>query len=191
MRVARAGQHPVQFDIGAGARGDAAEDLEDGFFLEHDAGVALLGAQHPRRGVHRQHDVGLLAEPHIAAGWPTVADESISDSRYLAAAGVVERVVCGAVVVGADGRDGGILVDRARIPLHDHLIALGRAVRVGRVEQHQIQILAQRHCPRRCHRRQLTGAAGIPALLREPLRPWQVRRLAHDACSSDARSSNQ
>ncbi len=78
MRVACARQHPVQFDVRIDARRDAAEDLEDGLFLEDDAGVALLGARDPRRGVQRQRDVGLLAEPSAS---PTVADESISDSR--------------------------------------------------------------------------------------------------------------
>ena len=85
MRVARSRQHPVEFDVRVDARGDAAEDLEDASCFEDHAGVALLGAQHPRCDVERQGGVGLLERnPHFG---PTVADVSISDSRYWAAAG--------------------------------------------------------------------------------------------------------
>ena len=87
VRVAGPGQHPVELDVGIDPRGDAAEHLEDGFLLEHHTGVALLGARHPRRDVERQRDVGLLAEAHRVVRGPTVADESISDSRYCPAAG--------------------------------------------------------------------------------------------------------
>ena len=45
---------------------------------------------------------------------------------------VVERVVGGAVPVRPDRRDVGVLLDRPGVPPHDHLIALRRAIGVGR-----------------------------------------------------------
>ena len=110
VRIARAAEHPVQLDVGVDAGIDPSEDLEDGLFFEDHAGVALLGTQHPRRHAERQRDARLLGED--ARRRPT-ADVSISDSRYSAGRRVVERVVAGAVLVGADRRDRAVLVDRA------------------------------------------------------------------------------
>ena len=173
VRVTRTRQHPVQLDVRVDAGGDATEDLEDGLFLEDDACVALLGTRHPRRGVHRQRDVGLLAESHIVDRRRRIDQRQ----QVLGGGRVVERVVGGAVAVGPDRRDVLVLLDGTRIPPHDHLIALRRAVGVGDVEQHQVEVVAKRHGMRRFGRGQFAGAAGVPALLRKPLRPRKVRRL--------------
>jgi hypothetical protein len=66
VRVARPGQLAVQLDVGVDARSDAAEHLEHRGVAEHDAGVALLGADDPSGGVHGQLRRRFLDE----AQWP-------------------------------------------------------------------------------------------------------------------------
>ena len=106
-------QHPVELDVGVDAGGDAAEDLEDRRLLEHHAGVALLGADHPRRRVQRQLGVGLLLEAHAAIGARPTVDQR---QQVLGGRRVVERVVAGALAVGADGRDRRCTRRSARCP---------------------------------------------------------------------------
>ena len=151
--VARPRQHPVQLDVRVDARRDAAEHLEDGLFLEDDAGVALFGARNPRGGVGGQLDAGLLAEAHIADCCRRIDQRQ----KVFRVGRVVERVVSGPVTVHPDRRDIGVLLDGAGIPPHDHLIAVRGSVGVGGVEQHEVEVLAQRHRHRGLHRRTAHG----------------------------------
>ncbi len=154
VRVACPRQHPVEFDVGIGACGDAAEDLEDGFLLEHHAGVALLGAHQPRRHVERQCGVGLLDEAHSRIGRADRGRRVDQRQQILPGCGVIESVVRGAVASrirrAPDDRHFGVLLDGTGvIPLHDDLIALGCAVGVRHVEQHEVEVVAQRNADRR------------------------------------------
>ncbi len=68
---------------------------------------------------------------------------------------VVQRIVGGAVVIGADSRYiekfdnrapvGCRCVRGSGVPAHDHLVPLGRTVGVGDVEQHEVEVVTQRN----------------------------------------------
>ena len=182
MGIAGLAEYPVQLDVGADSGTDAAKDLEDRITFEDHAGVALLGIRHPRMSVHRQRDVRLLAEPHVAPGRRGV-DQGQQERR---GARFVQGVVADAVAVVTDGGDGAVLGGRLGIPADDHLVPLGRTVGVGDVHQNQIEIVAQGHDVTRLGGRQLSAAPGVPALLGQPFRPGQIH-----CDSSDPRNWNQ
>ena len=112
MRVAGPAEHPVQLDIGVDAGADAAEHLQDGVSLEDHAGVALLGVRHPWRRFQRQGDIRLLGERHVGADGGRVDQRQ----QELGRRRVIQRVIAGVVVVGADGGDGGVLGERRECP---------------------------------------------------------------------------
>jgi hypothetical protein len=182
VRVVAAAEHPVELDVGVDAGRDAAEHLEDRVLLEDDAGVALLGVENPRPGADRELRARFGLEDDVADR-ATGGDQG---QQLAGGAGVVERVVTGAGPVGADRRDLTELDDGPRLPGHDHLVALGAAVGVFHVDQHQVEVVVERRGRRLLDGRQGAGAAGVPPLQRQPF----GERQRH-CFSSDPHSWNQ
>ena len=74
---------------------------------------------------------------------PTGLAGGDQDSRYSRGGRVVEGVVAGAVAVGADR--GTVLYSAiGPVPGDEHLVTLGAAVGVRDVEQHQVEVVAER-----------------------------------------------
>jgi hypothetical protein len=165
VRIAGPAEHPVQLDVRVDAAVHPAEDLENGLLLEDHAGVALFRVEDPRRRVAGQRDVRFLLEPDVADRLRAVHQRQQEPRRVR----VVQRVVAGAVVVGADRGDGAVLDDRAGIPGHRDLVALREAVGVHRVQQEQVQVVAQPGDGGRLDRLEDPVAARVPALLGQPL----------------------
>jgi hypothetical protein len=166
VRVAAPPEHPVELDVRVDSGGHPAEDLEDRLLAVDHAGVALLGVEDPGvRVVARIGDIRLGLERDVAdrAAGGHEGEQPVRGGR------VVERVVAGAVVVGADRGDRAELGDRPVVPGHDHLVPLGAAVGVLHVDQHQVEVVVELGRRRLLDRRQRAGPARVPALLRQPL----------------------
>jgi hypothetical protein len=179
VRVVDAGQHPVQFDVGVDAAAHPPEQLEDCAFLEDHAGVALLGLGDPGGRVGRQHRPGFFAETNLADVCRGVDERQQKSSRIR----LVEGVIRGVLTDGSDGRELAVLRQRPGIPLHHNLIAIGGSAGVGRLDEYQVQAVAQWHHHLGPHPGQRSATPGVPALANQPLAPGQIGNSAHGPSS--------
>ncbi len=114
VRVAGPAEHPVELEVRVDARRSTRrKTLRIAALLEDHAGVALLGVEDPGRRVERQRR---RRAPARSAASPTVAPAVDQREQVLGGVRVVERVVAGAVAVGADRGHRAVLGDRRVSP---------------------------------------------------------------------------
>lgn len=149
MGIVGPAQHPAEFDIGVDPGSHPTEQFEDRALGEHHAGVALLGGDHPRLGIGGQHRCGLSIDQR---------------QQQLCRIRLIESVIPGSPARRADGRHCGVVGRRRRIPLHHNLIPLRIPVGVPSVDQHHLDVIANRQHQRHPHGLEVPVASGIPPL---------------------------
>jgi hypothetical protein len=181
-------EHPVQLEVGVGAEGQPAVQLEHEPLAEHDRGVRLLGAEraHGQVAPQRERVPAVRLESEVDIAQPLVAGDQ--PEQLEGNLGVSRGVVYGQLAEGADRPLGGS--PAAASLAERELVELWRPVGEAHLGDHQYaqrstdrQPIDERHGAGDPHLANRPALAAEPTLARQPCRDhWRqvVRWRGHD-----------